>query len=329
MTVITAASAALSPASSVAVTLTSRPPVAAYTWLPVHSPAPELYVPASDVPSPQSMSHVIASSTPGSATAAIRSTVSPGAGVSPDVGVPISTDGGALWTKKSTSLSNSLPPPTRASHPSTRATYSPSLGQVAQAWAISPATIGCTPTGEIVQLPGVPLMPVTCHEVPTAAPSVVQPRTAASSRIGVPSLPVKAGAEPPLPTPPPPVGGGVVVDVQKSSFMSTSVSASLSTPSLHDSGGIVDRLFALITTIESRIWSLVSAIASFMWFVTPGFTSAWQISSTLRPSDSMLMGLGGGFENELSRNRVGLIVSLMESMLTGPPGTVAQLTPFT
>ncbi|MFN8125184.1 MAG: hypothetical protein U0R64_01540 [Candidatus Nanopelagicales bacterium] len=212
--------------------------------------------------SPHEIWHEIASE-PGSLTVADTATDSPTVVVEPLTGLSIVTPGGALWTKKSTSMSKALLFST--SHPSTRATYSPSAGQRAVTTAIEPSPLsGCRPVGSTVQLPVVPLMPVTVHDVLTVSGVADQPSAPASRVMGVPSLPVNGGAELPLPMPLCPAGGAVVVLVQEESSMSTIVSSSLSTPSLQDSGLVVDRLFALIITTESRIWSLVSAMASFM-----------------------------------------------------------------
>ena len=78
------------------------------------------------------------------------------------------------------------------------------------------------------------------------------------------------------------------------------------------------------------MWSLVSAMASFRWLVALGVTVAEQMSSTLRPSDSMLMGFAGGLAKELSRYSRLFTFELIVSMLTGSPeGVTAQFWPLT
>ena len=49
------------------------------------------------------------------------------------------------------------------------------------------------------------------------------------------------------------------------------------------------KLFPLRKTHESRIRSEPSAIASFTWFVTPAFTVAVQVRTTVRPSACVLI----------------------------------------
>ena len=70
------------------------------------------------------------------------------------------------------------------------------------AWAVPGVTL---------QVPEVPLIPVTCQVVDTVSTVVFQPKVLASSGIGEPSLPVNGGALLPDPIPLLPVGGGVVV----------------------------------------------------------------------------------------------------------------------
>src|SRR5271170_1912630 len=52
----------------------------------------------------------------------------------------------------------------------------------------------------------------------------------------------------------------------------------------------LERLPALMKTLESTSSSIASAIASLMWFVTPGFTGALAVNTTVKPSISVSNG---------------------------------------
>ncbi len=101
------------------------------------------------------------------------------------------------------------------------------------------------------------------------------------------------------------------------------------------------KLPPLMNTFESSVLSDASAIASFIVFVTPGFTLAVQVSTTVRPSISVLNEPADGVgvvPVERRVHRCGATgatdVAAVDRVDRHPlgrtePGTVAQLTPLT